>query len=94
MFATLTGGYPRPDLGPDATPDDLVRAVLADQEAAGLEILSDGHVRWDDRISALAERIEGFEIGEPAPYFETGTTYRRPTAKKPSPSTAATSPTS
>jgi 5-methyltetrahydropteroyltriglutamate--homocysteine methyltransferase len=78
MFATLAGGYPRPDLGPDATPDDLVRAVIAEQEEAGLEILSDGHVRWDDRIGALAERIEGLELGEPEPYFDTGTTYRRP----------------
>jgi 5-methyltetrahydropteroyltriglutamate--homocysteine methyltransferase len=82
MFATLAGGYPRPDLGPDATIDDVVRAVLADQEEAGLEILSDGHVRHEDRVSSFVERLEGFEIGGPAPYLTTGRTYLRPTATR------------
>ena len=67
MFATLAGGYPRPDLGPDATDDDLVRAALADQEAAGLEILSDGHVRRDDGVRSFVERLEGFEVDGDAP---------------------------
>src|SRR5436190_382203 len=67
MFATLAGGYPRPDLGPDATDDDLVRAALADQEAAGLEILSDAHVRRDDGVRSFVERLEGFDVDGDAP---------------------------
>jgi methionine synthase II (cobalamin-independent) len=49
MFATLLGAYPpAPEPMSD---DDLVRGVVADLEAAGLEPLTDGQVR---RRSALA----------------------------------------
>jgi methionine synthase II (cobalamin-independent) len=49
MFATLLGAYPA---ATEPMPDDeLVRAVVADLEAAGLEPLTDGQVR---RRSSLA----------------------------------------
>ncbi len=41
MFATLAGEYPWPD-GPD--PAGALRAVLAEQAEAGLELLSDGRI--------------------------------------------------
>jgi methionine synthase II (cobalamin-independent) len=50
MFATLLGGYPpAPEPMSD---DDLVRGVVAELEAAGLEPLTDGRVR---RRSALVD---------------------------------------
>ena len=50
MFATLLGGYPP---APEPMSDDeLVRGVIADLEAAGLEPLTDGQVR---RRSALSD---------------------------------------
>jgi methionine synthase II (cobalamin-independent) len=64
MFATLAGGYPRPDLPPDASADDLVRAVIAEQEAAGLQILSDAGFRHADPIALLVERLDGLEAGD------------------------------
>src|SRR5690348_15182775 len=36
MFATLAGGYPRPDLPPDASVDDLVRTAIAELEEAAI----------------------------------------------------------
>jgi methionine synthase II (cobalamin-independent) len=42
MFATLLGPLPRPPLAPDASPEELLRAVIAAQQAAGLEPLTDG----------------------------------------------------
>jgi methionine synthase II (cobalamin-independent) len=64
MFATLAGGYPRPDLPPDATADDLVRAVIADLEDAGVQILSDADLRHPDPIALLVGRLEGLEAGQ------------------------------
>lgn len=59
MFATLAGGYPR---GPQAAPeDDLVRQALAEQVAAGLELLSDGQVRWDDPVEPIVRGLDGLE---------------------------------
>ena len=42
MFATLLGPLPRPSLGPGATPEELLVAVVRAQEAAGLEPVTDG----------------------------------------------------
>ncbi len=63
MFATLLGPFPLPTGGPaGAGPDDLVRASIAEQEAAGLEPLTDGGARWADPVVALAGGLEGFDV--------------------------------
>ncbi len=90
MFATLVGGYPRTSLSDDgsapasgrasAPADELVRELIAEQEMAGLEPITDGHARWDDEVSAIALGLDGFEAGGIAPYFETGGTYVVPRA--------------
>jgi methionine synthase II (cobalamin-independent) len=63
MFATLAGGYPRPDLPPDASADDLVRAVIAEQEEIGLQILSDAGLRHPDPIASLTTALDGIDPG-------------------------------
>src|SRR5947209_1261988 len=45
MFATLLGGLPRPPSTAVDGDDDAVRAALAAQERAGLELLADGGLR-------------------------------------------------
>jgi methionine synthase II (cobalamin-independent) len=45
MFATLLGALPRPPSTVAPDDDQAVRAALAAQEAAGLELLSDGRLR-------------------------------------------------
>lgn len=61
MFATLADGFPRPDLPPDASADDLIRAVVAELEEAGVQILSDAALRHPDPIGLLVERLDGLE---------------------------------
>jgi methionine synthase II (cobalamin-independent) len=51
MFATVSGPLPRPPAGGgehEPSEDELVRVVLASQEAAGLEALTDGRLRSTD----------------------------------------------
>jgi methionine synthase II (cobalamin-independent) len=45
MFATLLGALPRPPSTLATSDDEAVRAAIAAQEAAGLELLSDGRLR-------------------------------------------------
>ena len=80
MFATLASGFPRPALPAATAADDVVRAVVAELEVAGLSILSDGDVRRDDPLGGLAARLQGFEIGDRGPFLGTGRTFRRPRA--------------
>jgi 5-methyltetrahydropteroyltriglutamate--homocysteine methyltransferase len=69
----------------DATPedlsraqDDLAREVIGEQEAAGVDLLTDGQVRWDDILTPFARRMAGFEIGGLLRWFDNNTYYRRP----------------
>ncbi|HEX2196483.1 MAG TPA: methylcobamide--CoM methyltransferase [Actinomycetota bacterium] len=74
----------------DATPEDLqaaredlVRAVIAEQEAAGIDLVTDGHVYWDDIVTPFARHMSGFEIGGLIRFFDNNVYYRRPVCTGP-----------
>jgi 5-methyltetrahydropteroyltriglutamate--homocysteine methyltransferase len=58
--------------------DELVRSIIGEQEAAGIEIVTDGHARWDDILTPFARHITGFEIGGLLRWFDNNVYYRRP----------------
>ena len=64
-----------------AAEDDLVREVLAEQAAAGVGLVTDGQVRWDDGQTRLAEGLEGFVTSGLLRYFDTNTYFRQPVVK-------------
>jgi 5-methyltetrahydropteroyltriglutamate--homocysteine methyltransferase len=61
-----------------AAQDDLAREVIAEQEAAGVDLVTDGQVRWDDILTPFARQMAGFEIGGLLRWFDNNTYYRRP----------------
>ncbi len=63
-----------------ATQDELVREVMAEQIDAGLELVTDGQVRWEDQQTAVARGLAGFEITGLLRYFDTNTYFRQPRA--------------
>lgn len=69
----------------DATPDDLEKAfqdhtreVIAEQEAAGIDVVTDGLARWDDILTPFASHMGGFQIGGLLRWFDNNVYYRRP----------------
>ena len=58
--------------------DDLVTAVIKEQEAAGIDLVTDGHGRWDDIVTPFARQIRGFEIGGLLRWFDNNVYYRKP----------------
>jgi 5-methyltetrahydropteroyltriglutamate--homocysteine methyltransferase len=71
----------RGEVGPDdliAAQDELVRSVVAEQEEAGIDVISDGQARWDDILTPFARHITGFEIGGLLRWFDNNVYYRRP----------------
>lgn len=58
--------------------DDLVREIVAEQEAAGIDLVTDGQVRWDDILTPFARHIAGFEVGGLLRWFDNNVYYRRP----------------
>ncbi len=57
---------------------ELTRRAIAEQAQAGIEVLTDGMIRWQDPISHVARKLHGVRLGETLPYFNTGTNFRQP----------------
>ena len=62
---------------------DVLREVVREQAAAGLDLVTDGQVTWYDPLSHFAAKLDGFEVGALERYFDTNTYYRQPKAVGP-----------
>jgi 5-methyltetrahydropteroyltriglutamate--homocysteine methyltransferase len=58
---------------------DLAELVSA-QQAAGLDLISDGMLRWQDQFRPLLEGAYGLETGALTRFLDTNTFYRAPRA--------------
>jgi 5-methyltetrahydropteroyltriglutamate--homocysteine methyltransferase len=58
--------------------NEMTRRAIADQVKAGLEVITDGQIRWLDPISHIAGKLDNVEIKGTAPFFETNSEFREP----------------
>ena len=63
-----------------AAADDVTREVIGEQERAGVDVITDGQIRWQDPVTYIAGKLHGYEIGGLIRYFDTNTFYRQPEA--------------
>lgn len=63
--------------------DEVTRVVIEEQVSSGLDMVTDGMIRWDDGQTYIARQLEGFEATGLLRYFDTNTYYRQPVAKGP-----------
>ena len=61
---------------------DVTRAVIREQEAAGVDLLTDGQIRWDDLLRPFASGLDGFEIDGLTRWFNNNVLYRRPILRR------------
>ncbi len=52
--------------------------VISEQIEAGIDVITDGQVRWDDDQTYVARNFKGIEIGGLQRYLDTNTYYRQP----------------
>lgn len=64
--------------GFEAVQDRVTEEVIREQVEAGLDLVTDGQIRWYDPISHLARRLEGVEIDGLLRYFDTNCYFRQP----------------
>ena len=74
----------------EATADDLrtahealTREVIEEQAAAGIDLVTDGSVRWDDIVTPFARHMSGFVVGGLLRFFDNNVYYRRPVCTGP-----------
>ncbi len=58
--------------------EEVTREVIEDQVEAGLDLVTDGQIRWDDGQTYFARGISGYTINGLIRYFDTNTYYRHP----------------
>ncbi len=63
--------------------DEVTREVIAEQVAAGVELPTDGQVRWYDPISHLARGLTNVTVNGLLRYFDTNFYFRQPVVRGP-----------
>ena len=63
--------------------DEVTVEVIQEQAEAGVDIITDGQIRWEDDQTYFARRMEGFSIDGLIRYFDTNTYYRQPVVTGP-----------
>lgn len=58
--------------------EELARQMIAEQEKAGIDVVTHGHPGWEDILTPFARHIGGFEIGGLLRWFDNNVYYRRP----------------
>ncbi|MBI4298793.1 MAG: methylcobamide--CoM methyltransferase [Chloroflexi bacterium] len=62
--------------------DEVTKGVIEEQLEAGLDMITDGQIRWEDGQTYFAGKIQGFRITGLIRYFDTNTYYRQPIAEE------------
>jgi 5-methyltetrahydropteroyltriglutamate--homocysteine methyltransferase len=57
---------------------EVTAEVIQEQTEAGVDIVTDGQVRWDDDQTYVMRGLKGVEIGSLERYLDTNTYYRQP----------------
>ncbi len=57
---------------------EMTRRAIEDQVRAGLELITDGQIRWYDPISHLAGKLSGVQIKGLLRFFDTNFYFRQP----------------
>jgi 5-methyltetrahydropteroyltriglutamate--homocysteine methyltransferase len=60
---------------------ETTKRVIREQEEAGVDLITDGQIRWDDLLTPFARNIDGLEIGGLIRFFDNNVYYRRPVVK-------------
>ena len=58
--------------------NEMTRRALEEQAQAGVELMTDGQIRWYDPISHLAGKMSGVKINGLLRFFDTNTYFRQP----------------
>jgi 5-methyltetrahydropteroyltriglutamate--homocysteine methyltransferase len=56
--------------------NEVTKEVIREQTEAGMDLVTDGLIRWDDPLTYEARKIAGYEFKGLIRYFDTNTFYR------------------
>ncbi len=60
--------------------DEVTTEAIQDQVDAGIDLITDGQIRWEDAQTYFARRLRGFSIDGLQRHFDTNMYFRQPVA--------------
>ena len=63
--------------------DDVTREVIDEQAEAGLDLITDGQIRWEDEQTYVARLLRGVSINGLIRFFDSNTYFREPVVEGP-----------
>ena len=66
-----------------AVEDDVTREVIDEQVEAGLDLITDGQIRWEDEQTYVARLLRGVSINGLIRFFDSNTYFREPVVEGP-----------
>jgi 5-methyltetrahydropteroyltriglutamate--homocysteine methyltransferase len=66
-----------------AVEDDVTREVIDEQVGAGVDLITDGQIRWEDDQTYVARRLSGVSINGLIRFFDSNTYFREPVVEGP-----------
>jgi len=67
----------------DAVYDTVTASAIKELEAAGIDVINDGQVRWDDLLAPFASAWSGVHRGPLERFYDNNTYFRQPTIEGP-----------
>jgi len=67
----------------DAVYDTVTAAAIVELEAAGIDVINDGQIRWDDLLAPFATAWGGVKRGPLERFYDNNTYFRQPTIDGP-----------
>jgi len=61
--------------------DEVTLEAIQDQVNAGVDLITDGHIRWEDPQTYFARRLRGLSVNGLQRYFDTNIYFREPVAE-------------
>ncbi|MPZ22549.1 MAG: methylcobamide--CoM methyltransferase [Dehalococcoidia bacterium] len=58
--------------------DEVTKEVIDEQIEAGVQLITDGQIRWDDEMTYFARGLNGVSLNGLFRYFDTNTYFRQP----------------
>ncbi len=66
----------------DAVFDGVTRSAIAAIDSAGIDVLNDGQIRWDDLFAPFARAWAGVERGPLERFYDNNTYFRQPVIER------------
>ena len=63
--------------------DAVTKTAIGELEAAGIDVINDGQIRWDDLLAPFASAWSGVKRGPLERFYDNNTYFRQPTIEGP-----------